>query len=87
MTSVHPALKELINQFQDSVLTKELKKGVPQSKLTHKIDLIDGSDPPGQRPFRLSAAEAAEISKQLTELIDLGLIRPAYQILVHLFYL
>ena len=38
---------------------------------------MDGSDPPGQRPFQLSAAEATEISKQLTELIDLGLIRPS----------
>ena len=76
-TPVHPALKGLVGQFQDSVLTSELKKGVPNSKLTHKIDLVDGSDPPGQRPFRLSAAEATEISKQLTELIDLGLIRPS----------
>ena len=52
---------------------------MPESKLTHKIELVDGSDPPGQteRPFRLSAAEATEISKQLTELIDLGLIRPS----------
>lgn len=66
VTPVHPALKGLVNQFQDSVLTSELKKGVPESKLTHKIDLVDGSDPPGQRPFRLSATE---ISKQLTELI------------------
>ena len=73
----HPALKELVGQFQDTVLASELKKGVPNSKLTHKIELIEGSDPPGQRPFRLAAAEAAEISKQLTELIDLGLIRPS----------
>ena len=76
-TPVHPALKWLVSQFQDSVLTSELRKGVPESKLTHKIDLVDRSDPPGQRPFRLSAAEATEISKQLTELINLGLIRPS----------
>ncbi len=74
---IHPALKGLVSQFQDSVLTSELKKGVPNSKLTHKIELIDGSEVPGQRPFRLSQSEATEISKQLTEQIDLGLIRPS----------
>ena len=29
---IHPALKGLVSQFQDSVLTSELKKGVPNSK-------------------------------------------------------
>ena len=81
VTPVHPALKGLVNQFQDSVLTSELKKGVPESKLTHKIDLVDGSDPPGQRPFRLSAVEATEISKQLTELsIASFRIMPSYRV-------
>ena len=50
---------------------------MPNSKLTHKIELVDGSDPPGQRPFRLSAPEATEISKQMTVLIDSGLVRPS----------
>ena len=76
-TPIHPALKELVDQFKDSVLTSELKNGVPNSKLTHKIELVDGSDPPGQRPFRLSASEATEISKQMTALIDSGLVRPS----------
>ena len=76
-TFTHPALKNLVGQFQDTVLAGELRKGVPNSKLTHKIELIEGNDPPGQRPFRLAASEAAEISKQLTELIDLVLIRPS----------
>ena len=44
---IHPSLKGLVGQFQDSVLTSALKKGVPNSKLTHKIELVDGSDPPG----------------------------------------
>ena len=59
------------------MLTTELKKGVPNSKLKHKIELTEGSDPPGQRLFRLSAAEATENSKQLTKLIDLGLLWPS----------
>ena len=37
-TPIHPALKGLVSQFKDSVLTSELKNGVPNSKLTHKIE-------------------------------------------------
>ena len=58
------------------MLSGELKSGVPSSKIAHKIELTEGAQIPGQRPFRLSAAEEAEISKQVAELMDLGLIRP-----------
>ena len=38
---------------------------------------MDGCDPPGQKPFRFSAPEATHISKQLTVLTDMGLVRPS----------
>ena len=74
---VNSAIKVLVDQFRGSVLSDELKSGVPNSKIAHKIELTEGAQIPGQRPFRLSAAEAAEISKQVTELMDFGLIRPS----------
>ena len=53
---VNPAMKALVDQFRGSVLADELKKGVPKSKIKHKIELKEGAQIPGQRPFRLSAA-------------------------------
>ena len=76
-SKVNPAMKSLVDQFRGSVLADELKKGVPNSKIAHKIKLTEGADIPGQRPFRLSAPEATEISKQVSELMDLGLVRPS----------
>ena len=74
---VNPAMKALVDQFKGSVLSDELKGGVPNSKIAHKIELTEGAQVPGQRPFRLSAAEKKEVSKQVTELMDLGLLRPS----------
>ena len=74
---VNPAMKALVDQFRGSVLADELKKGVPKSKIKHKIELKEGAQIPGQRPFRLSAAETTEISKQVAELMDIGLVRPS----------
>ena len=74
---VNPAMKALVDQFRASVLSGELKKGVPNSKISHKIELTEGAQIPGQRPFRLSSAESVEISKQVAEFMDLGLMRPS----------
>ena len=76
-SEVNPAMKALVDQFRGSVLSGELKKGIPSSKISHKIELTEGAQIPGQRPFRMSTAEAAEISKQVAELMDLRLIRPS----------
>ena len=76
-SKVNPAMKALVDQFKGSVLSDELKSGIPNSKIAHNIELTEGAQIPGQRPFRLSAAEAAEISKQVTELMELELIRPS----------
>ena len=69
---VNPAMKALVDQFKGSVLSDELKGGVPNSKIAHKIELTEGAQILGQRLFRLSAAEKKEVSKQVTELMDLG---------------
>ncbi len=70
-------MKTLVDQFRGSVLANKLRKGVPNSKIAHKIELTEGAQIPGQRPFRLSAAERKEISKQVGEFIDLGLMQPS----------
>ena len=67
-------VRQLLEQFVD-VFPDELPKGVPASKVKHKIDLEEGAVPSASRPFRLSPAEADALSEKITELLQSGFIR------------
>ncbi|MCO5612108.1 hypothetical protein L7F22_066370 [Adiantum nelumboides] len=49
----------------------------PERPEDHRIDLIPGSSPPNQPPYRVSLSQQEEIMKQVTELLEKGLIRPS----------
>ena len=69
-------VERLIREFGD-VFPDELPPGVPDSDVVHNIVLEEGAAPPFSRPFRLSAAEAAEVSRQVAEFIRQGIVRPS----------
>ena len=45
--------------------------------IDHKIELEPGATPPYRRQYRISAAELAEVRRQLDEYLEKGWIRPS----------
>lgn len=68
---------ELLKEFAD-VMPPELPKSLPPRRATdHKIELVPGSKPPAKAPYRMCPLELAELRKQLTELLEAGLVQPS----------
>ena len=52
--------------------------GMPVERaIDHKIELEPGATPPYRRQYRVSAAELAEVRRQLDEYLEKGWIRPS----------
>ena len=52
--------------------------GMPAERDTvHRIELEPGATPPFRRQYRVSAAELAEVRRQLDEYLEKGWIRPS----------
>ena len=49
----------------------------PRRQMDHQIELVLGSRTPTQDPYRMTAPELTELRKQLTELLDAGLVQPS----------
>ena len=49
----------------------------PERELEFTVDLKLGTKPIARTPYRMSTPELQELSMQLKELLDLGLIRPS----------
>ena len=72
----HTDLKPIVEKFQH--LFSEPTDLPPQRPgHDHHIHLIDGTQPPYRRPFRLSNEETEELTKQLNELLKKEYIRPS----------
>lgn len=67
----------LLEEFADIMPPELPKELTPRRPTDHKIELVPGSKPPAQAPYRMSPAELAELRKQLNELLDAGLIQPS----------
>ena len=62
-------------EYRD-VFPEQLPSGLPPSRsVDHKIELVPGHSPPSRPTIRLSAAEMAELKKQLDELLAAGFIQ------------
>ena len=65
---------DVLAEFGD-VMPSELPKSLPPHRATdHKIDLVPGAKPPAKAPYRMCPSELADLRKQLTKLLDAGLI-------------
>ena len=49
----------------------------PVRNVAHVAPLIPGSRPPYRRNYRMTESEKVELKKQLTELLEKGLINPS----------
>jgi hypothetical protein len=66
----------VVREFPD-VFPKELLVMPPAREVEFVIDLLPGSAPISKRPYRMSVEELKELKKQLTELEEVGYIRPS----------
>jgi hypothetical protein len=67
----------LLEEFGD-VMPPELPRTLPPKRaVDHRIELLPGSMPPAQAPYRMSPKELAELQKQLTELLEASFIQPS----------
>ena len=73
---VPDAIAPKMTRFDD-IMPPELPKTLPPRRQTyHQIELVPGSRPPAQAPYRMTTPEFRELRKQLTELLDAGLVQP-----------
>ncbi|MCO5591194.1 hypothetical protein L7F22_045175 [Adiantum nelumboides] len=68
---------EFLEKYNDCFTESLLDRLPPERPKDHRIDLIPGSSPPNQPPYRVSLSQQEEIMKQVTELLEKGLIRPS----------
>ena len=68
---------DFITQYPE-VFPDELPKELPPHRhIEHSIELKEGSKPKFQYPYRMSPLQRAEVSKVVSELLELGYIRPS----------
>lgn len=76
MVKVPYATVPILQEYTD-VMPPELPKKLPPRRLIdHQIELVPGVKPLAQVPYRMTPSELVELWKQLTELLDVGLIQP-----------
>ncbi|GJW87857.1 putative reverse transcriptase domain-containing protein [Tanacetum coccineum] len=67
-----PVVREFLEVFPE-----DLPSLPPVRQVDFQIDLIPGATPVARAPYRLAPSEMQELSNQLQELVDRGLIRPS----------
>ncbi|GJV95868.1 reverse transcriptase domain-containing protein [Tanacetum coccineum] len=67
----------LLNEFKD-VFPEEIPAGLPVIReIQHCIDFLPGASIPNKPAYRMNPKEFAELHRQVTELLEKGLIREA----------
>lgn len=74
-TPVQQELKELIEAFDD--IFQAPSQLPPQRDIEHQITLKEGTDPINVRPYRYAYFQKDEIERQVSDMLNSGLIRPS----------
>ena len=76
--SLSPHQHEFLKSFHDCFID-DYPPHLPPSRvdIDYTIELIPGSQPPHRAPYRHSPLHQQEIQKQITHLLEKGLIRPS----------
>ena len=70
------SIVKILKEFRNVMLV-ELPKELPhQQPINHRIELLPGTKPSTQAPYRMSPIKLLELRKQLKELLDASLIQP-----------
>ncbi|KAL2246590.1 UNVERIFIED_CONTAM: Transposon Tf2-12 polyprotein [Sesamum indicum] len=70
-------IKKLLMEFED-VMPDELPRKLPPKRaVDHEIELVPSTRPPARAPYRMSQPELVELRKQLKDMLESGIIKPA----------
>ncbi|KAL0394955.1 UNVERIFIED_CONTAM: hypothetical protein Slati_4461700 [Sesamum latifolium] len=70
-------IKKLLKEFED-VMPDELPRKLPPKRaMDHEIELVLGTKPPARAPCKMSQPELVELRKQLKDMLESGIIKPA----------
>ncbi|GKG17773.1 hypothetical protein Tco_0372071, partial [Tanacetum coccineum] len=73
----------LLNEFKD-VFPEEIPVGLPVIReIQHCIDFLPGASIPNKPAYRMNPKEFAELHRQVTELLEKGLIRESMPFLAY----
>uniref|UniRef100_A0A1S3YQJ4 Reverse transcriptase RNase H-like domain-containing protein n=1 Tax=Nicotiana tabacum TaxID=4097 RepID=A0A1S3YQJ4_TOBAC len=70
-------VKELLLEFEDVMPQDMPERLPPRCTVDHEIELVPGAKPPAWAPYRMSQSELIELRRQLTEMLDTGIIVPS----------
>ena len=68
-------VQKLLKEYVDIVLDDLLNELRPIRSISHHMDLIPGASLPNKVVYRMTPTENAEISRQVQELLNKGLVR------------
>jgi hypothetical protein len=68
-------VQKLLDEYVDIVVDDLPDELPPIRSISHHIDLIPGASLPNKAAYRMTPAENAEISRQVQQLLDKGLVR------------
>ncbi|WVZ66247.1 hypothetical protein U9M48_015498 [Paspalum notatum var. saurae] len=66
----------VVSEFPD-VFPEELTGMPPERSIEFSIELLPGTAPIAEKPYRISGSEHVEVKKQIDELLEKGYIRPS----------
>ncbi|KAL0430857.1 UNVERIFIED_CONTAM: RNA-directed DNA polymerase [Sesamum radiatum] len=70
-------IKKLLKEFED-VMPDELPRKLPPKRaVDHEIELVSGTKPLARAPYRMRQPELVELRKQLKDMLESGIIKPA----------
>ncbi|CAL2257385.1 unnamed protein product [Prunus armeniaca] len=67
----------VVQEFSD-VFPEDLPGPPPHRQIEFTVELVPGTNPISQAPYRMAPAELRELKTQLQELVDKGFIRPSF---------
>ncbi|KAL0303355.1 UNVERIFIED_CONTAM: Retrovirus-related Pol polyprotein from transposon [Sesamum radiatum] len=70
-------VKRLLREFEDVMPDEMPRKLPPKRAVDHEIELVPGTIPPARAPYRMSQPELVELRKQLKEMLEREIIKPA----------
>ncbi|KAL0448456.1 UNVERIFIED_CONTAM: hypothetical protein Slati_1402000 [Sesamum latifolium] len=70
-------VKRLLKEFEDVMLDELPWKLPPKRAVDHEIELVPGTKPPARALYRMSQPELVDLRKQLKDILESGIIKPA----------
>ncbi|KAL0457789.1 UNVERIFIED_CONTAM: RNA-directed DNA polymerase [Sesamum latifolium] len=69
--------EEVVERIRGRDAGRAASEASAKRTVDHEIELVPGTKPPARAPYRMSQPELVELRKQLKEMLESGIIKPA----------